>query len=104
MSILHLAGSTVHFFCRMREACPELLSASIQSPLFAVPSGSSEENTPKGMAKNFGVPFLGSLSMDPNLLKACEDGVSFTETYPASSAATSLLGIVDSIIASSKMV
>lgn len=58
------------------------------------PSG----NGPRGMAEKFAVPYLGKLPLDPNLLKACEDGVSFVEKYPSSPAASPLNAIVDGLI------
>jgi hypothetical protein len=42
------------------------------------------------MAKDFDVPFLGSLPLDPCLLKACEDGESYMEKYPSGVAAKPL--------------
>jgi Flp pilus assembly CpaE family ATPase len=53
---------------------------------------------PRGMADKFNVPYLGKLPLDPNLLKSCEDGVSFVEKYPSSPAASPLNAIVDKII------
>jgi len=41
---------------------------------------------PRVMAEKFNVPFIGSLPLDPNLLKACNDGVCFVDQYPGSSA------------------
>ena len=76
--------------------CPELLITSIKVPLFSIPNA---ENTPAGMAKKFGVPFLGSLPMDANLMKSCERGESFTEHYPTSHASEAIMKIVDQIIA-----
>lgn len=71
---------------------------SISIPLFALPELSYSQNTPVGMAKSFNVPYLGKLSMDKNILKSCESGVSFTEKFPSSSAAIALVNIVDKII------
>lgn len=50
------------------------------------------------MAEKFGVPFLGMLPMDPNLLISCDEGVSFAEKFPRSPAIIPLNSIVDSII------
>jgi len=52
------------------------------------------------MAEKFAVPYLGKLPLDPNLLKACEDGVSFVERFPFSPAASPLNAIVDGLILS----
>lgn len=86
---------------RLTEFCPALLTSSIQLPLFAVP-GASLENTPAGMALKFGVPFLGKIPMDPNLMRSCEEGSSFTENFPNSSAALALKDIVESIVSSTQ--
>ena len=77
----------------LREKCPEVLSMIATADVFP-PSG----NGPRGMAEKFAVPYLGKLPLDPNLLKACEDGVSFVEKYPSSPAASPLNAIVDRLI------
>lgn len=77
----------------LREKCPEVLSMIATADVFP-PSG----NGPRGMAEKFAVPYLGKLPLDPNLLKACEDGVSFVEKYPSSPAASPLNAIVDGLI------
>ena len=53
---------------------------------------------PRGMAEKFSVPYLGKLPLDPNLLKACEDGTSFVDKYPSSPATSPLNAIVDKLI------
>lgn len=63
---------------------------------------SNPENTPEGMAKLFNVPYLGSLPMDPNLMKSCENGVSYTEQFPDSQAALAMMRVADRIIANAK--
>jgi hypothetical protein len=51
------------------------------------------------MALSFCVPFLGSLPMDPNLLKSCEEGVSFVGSSSLSCPAIGALNeIVDKVI------
>jgi Flp pilus assembly CpaE family ATPase len=50
------------------------------------------------MARAFGVPYLGSIPMDPNVLAACEAGTSFLDAYPGSAAAAAFSGIVDKIV------
>ncbi len=92
-------GDTGQFDCTndvlalLREKCPELLSMMATADVFP-PSGRG----PRGMAEKFGVPYLGKLPLDPNLLKACEDGVSFVEKYPSSPAASPLNALVDRLI------
>lgn len=53
---------------------------------------------PRGMAESYGVPFLGSIPMDPNLLKACEEGEAFTTMYADSPAAKPFVQIVGAIV------
>lgn len=77
----------------LKEKCPEVLSMIASTDVFQT-SGSG----PRGMAQKFNVPYLGKLPLDTNLLKACEDGVSFVDTYQSSPAASSLNGIVDKLI------
>ena len=77
----------------LREKCPEVLSMIASADVFP-PTGYG----PRGMATKFNVPYLGKLPLDPNLLKACEDGTCFVEKYPTSPAAKPLNDIVDSLI------
>lgn len=83
-------------------ACPELLQYSLQCNLFTPSSqpnsASSSSNTPKKMAERFNVPYLGRLPMDPNLLNACESGVSFLDEYPVSPARNDFQAIVNKIV------
>ncbi len=53
----------------IKDKCPELLSMNIFNDVFPAYGGG-----PVAMAKAFGVPFLGSLPLDPGLLAACEAG------------------------------
>lgn len=77
----------------LREKCPEVLSMIAGAEVFP-PSGGG----PRGMAEKFNVPYLGKLPLDPNLLKACEDGTSFVDKYPTSPATSPLNSIVDKLI------
>lgn len=98
-------------FFRIQSKCPELLSIRIESGLFKLPenvtsdnnsssssTGEVNLNTPKGMAKRFNVPYLGKLPMDPNMMRACEEGKSFLEIFPDSVAAKPFLHIVQNLI------
>ena len=58
----------------LREKCPEVLSMIASADVFP-PTGYG----PRGMATKFNVPYLGTLPLDPNLLKACEDGTCFVD-------------------------
>ena len=77
----------------LREKCPEVLSMIASADVFP-PTGYG----PRGMASKFNVPYLGKLPLDPNLLKACEDGKCFVDKYPMSPAAKPLNDIVDNLI------
>ena len=77
----------------LKEKCPEVLSMVAETDVFPA-SGLG----PKGMSEKFNVPYLGKLPLDPNLLKACEDGVSFIDKYASSPAASPLNDIVDKLI------
>jgi len=77
----------------LKEKCPEVLSMSVKVDVFAPSNGG-----PQKMAANFNVPFLGSLPLDPNLLKSCENGQCFVEHYSDSSATKPLNHIVDRLI------
>jgi MinD-like ATPase involved in chromosome partitioning or flagellar assembly len=55
-------------------------------------------NNPQSMAERFGVPYLGKLPMDPNILRACEEGKSFIDAYPSSVAAAPFAEIVQKIV------
>ena len=61
-------------------------------------SSNTEKNNPHLMSAKFNVPLLGSIPLDPNLLKACDEGQSFVENYPSSPAAQSVNNIVDALI------
>lgn len=46
------------------------------------------------MAADASVPFLGRVPLDPNIVRACEEGSSFLSTFPDSVAAESFQNIV----------
>ena len=56
-------------------------------------------NTPSKMADLFSVPYFGKVPMDPNMMYACENGLSFLEKYPNSPAAGPFSLIVDKLVA-----
>lgn len=89
------------------------MQLSVQSHLFKLPnantvdpnsssgdslSASGLPNTPQGMAQRFDVPYLGKLPMDPNMMRACEEGKSFLEAYPQSVAAVPFASVVNQIV------
>lgn len=58
----------------------------------------NEINTPEKMANLFGVPYLGKLPMDPNMMYSCENGFSFLDKFPNSPATKPFSSIVDKVI------
>lgn len=107
---------------RILATCPELMELSVQSALFKLPNANTVDpnssttvssssmddgsytshgglpNTPQGMAQRFDVPYLGKLPMDPNMMRACEEGKSFLEAYPDSVAAVPFAAVVQQIV------
>lgn len=69
--------------------CPK---CKTKTQIFAPTSGGAEK-----MAEEMGVPFLGRVPLDPNLARACDEGTSFLEDFPASPAAQSLRSIVGKV-------
>lgn len=70
----------------------------IESDLFRLPDVGNAEQTPAGMARRFGVPYLGKLPMDPNMMRACEEGKSFLELFPESAASASFREVVNKVV------
>ena len=54
------------------------------------------------MADLFSVPYFGKVPMDPNMMYACENGLSFLEKYPNSPAAGPFSLIVDKLVAATE--
>ena len=94
---------------RIKSKFPELLDLILQVPLFSPANKSSSDdvnqktaNTPSKMAELFSVPYFGKVPMDPNMMYACENGLSFLEKYPNSPAAGPFSLIVDKLIAATE--
>ncbi|RKP08467.1 putative NBP35-nucleotide-binding protein [Thamnocephalis sphaerospora] len=66
--------------------CP---SCKGESDIFPASNGGARR-----MADEFGVPFLGSVPLDPLIGKSCDHGVSFVEEYPESPASRAFLDVV----------
>jgi hypothetical protein len=77
----------------IKDKCPEILHMSIKYDVFPLSNGG-----PIIMACNFNVPYWGSILLDANLLKACENGQCFVEHFTESSATKSLNTIVDRLV------
>eukprot|EP00500_Bicosoecida_sp_ms1_P002450 CAMPEP_0203807586 /NCGR_PEP_ID=MMETSP0115-20131106/1152_1 /ASSEMBLY_ACC=CAM_ASM_000227 /TAXON_ID=33651 /ORGANISM="Bicosoecid sp, Strain ms1" /LENGTH=358 /DNA_ID=CAMNT_0050716269 /DNA_START=39 /DNA_END=1115 /DNA_ORIENTATION=- len=58
-----------------------------------------KDGGPAAMAAAYGLPFLGSLPLDPRMASACEAGEAFTTMYPDSPAAGPFNAVVDKIVA-----
>ncbi|CAM9178582.1 unnamed protein product [Ectocarpus fasciculatus] len=80
-----------------KQSCPDLLRLHLKSPVFAPPED-ADSKTPQKMATDFGIPFLGSIPMDPNMLSACEKGCSFLEAFPDSPASGAFSSIVQKVV------
>lgn len=95
---------TISAIERIQILFPELLDCSIHSNLFKLPENNIDNtsqnklNNPKAMSDFFNVPYLGKLPMDPNMMKACEEGKSFLEAYPNSPASQPFADIVKKIV------
>ena len=61
-----------------------------ESDIFIPSTGGADR-----LAKQFGIPLLGKVPLDPRIGKACDSGVSFLDTVPDSPATHALLDIVD---------
>jgi len=84
---------TAAVLAALQQIDPSLLDCLVEAEVFpAFGSG------PKGMAAAFDVPFLGKLPLDPDLLRACEEGVSLAEKAPQSPAVPALEKIVQGIL------
>ncbi|CAK7891300.1 cytosolic Fe-S cluster assembly factor Nbp35p [[Candida] anglica] len=49
------------------------------------------------LCEDLGIPFLGSVPLDPRIGKACDSGKSFFDNYSDSPAATAILDVVDAL-------
>jgi MinD-like ATPase involved in chromosome partitioning or flagellar assembly len=83
---------------RIQEHCPELLHLNLTTSFFTTSENLSAENNPIEMAKKFNLEYLGRIPMDRNLIKSCEDGISFLEAYPSSIASEPFQAIVTRVI------
>ena len=90
------ADVTEAALAKLQLVFPELLSCSLQAPLFTPPT--STQSNPETMCAAFSVPYLGRLPMDPNVMRACETGQNFLQTFPSSSAASPFKDIVSQIV------
>jgi hypothetical protein len=83
---------------RIQEHCPELLELNLTTTFFTTSDTTGGSNNPVEMAKKFNIPYLGKIPMDGNLIKSCEDGFSFLQTFPSSVASEPFRAIVMKII------
>mmetsp|Transcript_930 Transcript_930/g.1189 ORF Transcript_930/g.1189 Transcript_930/m.1189 type:complete len:353 (+) Transcript_930:2-1060(+) len=84
----NITAQTMH---EISEKLPDLLDAVVSANVF----NGTVERGPEKMAELMEVPFIGYIPLDPNLLKACENGRPFVEEYPKSAATEPFLSIVD---------
>lgn len=84
----------------INERCPELLSVYLESNLFKLPGSEDGDENPLSMAKKFNIPYLGKLPMDPNMMRACEEGKCFLEVFPNSTATKAFEDIIQRLVGS----
>jgi len=77
----------------LRERCPELLEHFAFADVFPSAGGGAE-----AMAAAFGVPFFGRVPLDPEIVRACEAGTSYTAGVQLRGARSLLQPIVDKLI------
>jgi Mrp family chromosome partitioning ATPase len=82
----------------LQKHCPELLECSLTTNLFRPSTDAAAESNPATMARRFGVPYLGHLPMDPNMMSCCERGENFLQKFPTSAAAAPLRSIVANLL------
>ena len=76
----------------LSERVPELASTLAGVDVFDASAQGAQK-----MAARFGVPYLGSIPMDLNLTRSCEEGRSFLEAYAGSAAASQFRLVVETI-------
>jgi MinD superfamily P-loop ATPase len=65
-----------------------------ESSVFAPAGGDAG---PAGVARAFGIPFLGTVPLDPRIAMCCDAGESFVEEFPEAPAAKAYADIVQRI-------
>jgi len=70
--------------------CPK---CRVESEIFKATTGGG-----KALAKEMGVPFLGSVPLDPRLGMACDYGESFLDSFPDSPACAALKNVVKGLV------
>lgn len=65
-----------------------------KSDIFAAPA----EGGPAAMADKFGVPFLGSLPIDPLLLRSCEAGEAYVVRHKEAAGVPAFLSVVGQLV------
>jgi Mrp family chromosome partitioning ATPase len=96
LAFLHPDGTVIteSVMATLQEKCPEILDLLASSTIFAK-SGAG----PQGMADQYGVPYWGTIPLDPKLLACCEQGQCFVERHSESLAGKALNGFVDKLVA-----
>lgn len=63
-----------------------------ESQIFRATTGGGKQ-----LCEDLGIPFLGSVPLDPRIGKSCDSGESFFDNYADSPAATAILDVVDAL-------
>jgi Mrp family chromosome partitioning ATPase len=80
---------TSEMLTALAEKCPEALDTLIGSKIFSTSHGGAEK-----MAADYNVPFWGRVPLDPDLLKACEDGKAYVSVDKDAAAGRSSFNFV----------
>jgi len=79
--------------CKVFSGFLKVTDCKGESKIFAATTGGAP-----ALAKEFQVPFLGAVPLDPRIAKCCDFGESFVEEFPDSAATKAFLSIVKGIL------
>ena len=109
--VLGIVENMSGFVCPNCKVCPSSLLSSSFSPCFLLSSPlllslwhadfqgestifAATTGGARSLAKEFHVPFLGAVPLDPRIAKCCDFGESFVEEFPDSPSTKAFLSIV----------
>lgn len=92
VQVLGVVENMSGFVCPNCKVSRMLLSLTKkgESKIFAATTGGAA-----ALAKQFGVPFLGSVPLDPSIAKCCDFGETFIDKFPDSPSTKAFLSIVN---------
>jgi Mrp family chromosome partitioning ATPase len=83
---------TQAMLAKLKETCPEVLETIVTAQIHPASGGGPEK-----MAEAYSIPYWGTLPMDPDLLKCCEDGQAYVENFPDSAGSRAFCGFAKRI-------